>query len=312
MTKPAAWRAPAHDPARELRDHLPATGWEVAVREVFVREGLAAEDLAPFATGSDVVWGTRDHVVKLTAPRWTDEVEAEVRLLRHVAGRLPVSTPGVVATGALAGWPYVVMERVPGRPLGDAWEDADDTTRLRLAHELGEATAALHALPLPLEPRPWAPFWAETLARRARHLARPGTPAHLLAEVPGFVERAGPLAQSPLVLTHTELLHEHVLVSDDEGPRIAALLDFADGRVAPAAYEFAAPVEFVFRGAPGALDAFLDGYGDRGPRDAARSRTMLAWALCHRYGSLRRMLAKLGGPEPAELDELARRLYRFG
>ena len=98
----------------------------------------------------------------------------------------------------------------------------------------------------------------------------------------------------------------------ERGGRVVpcALIDFADGRLGPPEYEFAAPVEFVLRGEPGLLRALLTAYGDDpaalGP---ARSERMLAWALCHRFGSLARMLRAVAPARPRSLAELARTLY---
>jgi len=64
------------------------------------------------------------------------------------------------------------------------------------------------------------------------------------------------------VLLHTELLDEHVLVEERGGRyELSGLIDFADGRVGPAEYDFPAPVEFLFRGQPGLLGFFLRAYG---------------------------------------------------
>ena len=94
--------------------------------------------------------------------------------------------------------------------------------------------------------------------------------------------------------------------------QLSGLIDFADGRVGPAEYDFPAVVEFVLRGERGLLPAFLlgyGGYGDCDRRDPVRSaERLLAWGLCHRYGRLRRMLSAVSG-EARDLGQLAERLY---
>ncbi len=306
------WTPPEVPAGSELRALLPEAGWRVAVGEVAARHGLAMEGAAPFASGSDVVWGLGGAVVKLTAPAWDWQIEAEAHWLGQVAGRLPVATPAVLARGELAGWPYVVMTRLPGRALGEAWPSLSRAERLRLAADLGETTRALHDLEVAGDAVGWDAFWATCRADVAARHARAGAPAHLVEAIPAFLERHD-LATGPRVPLHTELLDQHVLVEERGGRlELSGLIDFADARLGPAEYEFAAPVEFVLRGEPGLLRAYLEAYGEPpstlGPDRPAR---MLAWALSHRYGNLPRMLDAVAPAVPADLGQLAGLLYRL-
>ena len=81
-----SWTPPEHDRARELREHLPVDGWRAAVGAIAARHGLPTAGARPFETGSDVVWSLGEHVVKLTAPVWRDEIEAEARCSRASPG----------------------------------------------------------------------------------------------------------------------------------------------------------------------------------------------------------------------------------
>lgn len=307
---PTPWTPPQRDPARELRAALDEAGWRVAIAELAARHGLG-DELAPFPTGSDVVWAAGEHVVKLTEPRWAPMIAAEVATLERVAGRLAVATPAPIAAGELAGWPYFVMTRVPGRPLGAAWPELDHAERLRLARELGALARALNDVAAPEERGEWPEFWARcTTDVAARHAAR-GASAELVAEVEPFLAEVGPLAPSGHGLLHTELLGDHVLVTERGGRvELAGLIDFADSRVGAHEYEFAAPPEFLFRGEPGLLRAFLVGHGaDPARLDAQRSRELCAWSLCHQFANLPRALAAAPGPAPRSLAELAVRLF---
>lgn len=159
---------------------------------------------------------------------------------------------------------------------------------------------------------------------RARGHARdPEVPVALLDEIEPFVERQGfarpaddantspEHPASTLVALHTELLGEHVLVSERGGaPRLSALIDFADGRVGPREYDLSPPAEFVFQGEAGMLEAFLAGCG-LAPQEIrpALGERLLAWNLCQRFGRLARLLEAVQPARPATLSELARRLY---
>ena len=82
------------------------------------RHGLPTGELAPFATGSAVVWGGAEHVVKLAPPDWAVDLETERRVLEHLDGKCRLATPGVLAHGELSGWPYLVMRRLEGMAIG--------------------------------------------------------------------------------------------------------------------------------------------------------------------------------------------------
>ncbi|MCP3917166.1 MAG: aminoglycoside phosphotransferase family protein [bacterium] len=308
------WSAPRHDTNTELRDHLSPDAWSEAIVEIARVHELDTSGLHAFPTGSDVVWGAGAWVVKMTAPLWQDEIEAEARLLETVAGKLSVATPRALATGTLDGWPYVLMSLVAGIPIGNAWAETDATDHVRLATDLGRLTAELHALQVPAGDDDWDAFWARCRQDVGkRHARQADLPAALVDAIDPFLARAGDLSQSPRVLLHTELLDQHILVTERDGKHeLAALIDFADGRVGPAGYEFPALVEFLFKGEPGVLRAFLGAYGvPASELTEERQHEMLAWGLSHRFGSLARMLAAAGEPTPSTLEDLGARLYGF-
>jgi len=306
-----AWTPPTHDPAVELRDHLLVEAWREPIAAIADRHGLAVTELAPFDTGSDIVWSAGGSVVKLTAPLWADEIEAEASALERVAGRLSVATPEVAAVGELAGWPYVVMSHVPGVPIGELWRDLDAAERRRLAGDLGRLTRELNELGSEEEAGDWPEFWARCTSEVGARHAKRGGPPELAEQIDAFLEGLGPLVPRGFGFLHTELLDQHVLAREVGGAiRLCGLIDFADSRVGPVDYEFPAPVDFIFKGEPGALRAYFLEYGeDPAELDGARELELCAWSLCHRFGSLPRMVAALGGEAPRSIEELARRLF---
>jgi hygromycin-B 7''-O-kinase len=284
---------PDHDRQVELRDHLDPASWASAVARILDRHGLSARGLHPFPSGSDVVWGTDEHVVKLTAPTWTDEIASEARILELVAGRLPVASPTLVAHGTLRQWPYVVMTRLPGRALSDVWPALDARTKLTLSAQLGGVVAALHAIPVDPDPG-WDTFVEQNRAAAAQRQA--GTPYE--DAVDAFLDRTE-RPDEPPVLLHTELLGEHLLFDADG---LCGVIDFADGRVGHPLYEVAAFVEFLSQGEPELLSAFFAGWG----RPQPGPDELLAWDLLHRFGQLSRLTAV---EAPPTLEALARRFF---
>lgn len=250
--------------------HLQPHQWRDIAARVLARHGLSTADLAPADSGSDVVWLSDTAVIKISAPVWADEIDAEARW----CARAQVPTPQVLAVGREQGWPYVITQRLPGRGLDQVWARADRSERLVWAARLGELVAALHATPV--EPDPgWDAYVAES-RRQAPERER------AIRDTAAFLERIRWTAE-PHVLLHTELLGEHVLV-DDHG--VVGVIDFADGRVGHPLYEVAAPVQFLFKGEPGLLTAFFDAWG----RPLPDPDTLLAWSLSHRFGRMARVL----------------------
>lgn len=317
------WAPPPIVPAPSPRDLATVDQWRVAIQEIASIHGLPRETWSPFPSGSDVVWGSDGHVIKLTTPRFLDELQREELWLRALEGKLPWRTPRVRAEGSLRTWPYLVMERVPGVAAARVWGTLPRDERIRLARALGADVRVLHGVQVDALPDRWDDFLARCLERTGeRHAERwiEGVPGQgLCAQVDAFVEehlqglRSGPwdpTVRSPL---HTELLGEHLLL-DQAGPgaRWQSCIDFADACIGVPAYDFAACVEFIFRGEAGVLRAFLLGYGiPERELGEGLSRTMLAWALVHRFGSLARSLQVLGDSVPVSLDEVSRRLYNL-
>ena len=300
----------------ELRDAAPNQVWLDVAAEIAARHGLPAGEPSLFPTGSDVVVRVGDAVVKLSEPRWHAEIAAEADLLSRVVGHLPLATPEVLATGEHHGWPYVVMRFVPGRPLAEVWPGLDHAARLQVAVEIGRLLSALGRLPVPEQhAAAWAPFLSRLSAEATSRLSKRKVPIspEWSARIAPFLA-ANPPSERALAWMHTELLGDHLLVSEADGQvHLCAMLDFADGRVGHPYYEIPAAVEFLFKGEPGLLRALLLAWGH--PEDAltpALSRELCAWGLLHQFGSLSRALAAAGEPEPEDLDALAERLYGLG
>jgi hygromycin-B 7''-O-kinase len=276
------------------------------------RLGLHGLDLVRFPDGSMPVYTVGDqHVLKLYPSVYRHEGEVEHRVLQAVEGRLPTPTPGVQHAGELDGWGYVLMDRLHGTSLAAAWPRIGQRGRARLAAQLGETLAALHAVASPvltwLGPPDWDRF---VLQQRTSCVARQragGLDAAWLAQIPAFLDRVA-LDRAPrLVLLHTEVMREHLLVTPDaDGWSLSGLVDFEPAMRGAREYEFAAVGLFVSRGDAGFLRRLLIAYGYAPAQlDDALPRRLLAYALLHRYSDLRWYLQQLPSPPSPTLDALA-------
>lgn len=300
----------ATDAAFERAD--PETDYAPALQVIVQRHGLG--DVGPrFAAGSRPVFSVGDAVVKLYPAGDRDAFDNEVRVLEAVATRLPLATPEVQHTGTLDSWSYLVMSRVPGRPLREGHEGHPPDARL--FRELGRATAALHRLEVDRTvglARPDWPAWVETrrVACAAWHEGRGATDAWCARIDPYLARWVPTLGCGDRSLLHTEIMREHVFVQPQEGGlTLSGLIDFEPSWVGPVGYEFASVGLFTSEGEPGLFGAFLDGYGFSGDRERLAHQTM-AWALLHRYAHLRWWLSRSTPRGPREgFDDLAREWF---
>jgi hygromycin-B 7''-O-kinase len=288
----AAWRALRRDFA----------GQRPAFEAIAARHGLAASELAPLDKGTHLVWATGSSVLKLFVPLWSEDASLETTML-EMASEAALPAPRLEARGELEGWRYVVMSRVAGEHLGDAWRSLDDGGRSRLAAHLGETMAAIAALPRErLEDRAITQeaLIAERLERILSDQRERGGDQALDAELRQFLADLPALVPSENVVLHADLTDDNVLVS---GGRITGVIDFADAFVGPATYEFAAPACFVTRGSPDHRDAMIRGRGFDPTADMIR--VTRAWAILHRYGHVARMMEEAGVTTlPAFLDQI--------
>jgi hygromycin-B 7''-O-kinase len=277
--------------------------------------GLRWAEITRFGTGSFPVYSVGDELVlKLYPPTHRMRATVEEAVLRAVAGRLPVPTPGVEQAGTVDGWSYVLMTRLHGEPLTDIWSRTDERDRDRLATQIGTALAALHEFSLPaIGPENWNQFIAEqrlgcVARQRSRGLGEPW-----LAQVPAFLDSVR-LDSSRPVLLHTEIMREHLLAT--AGPHgswsLSGLYDFEPAMMGAREYEFALAGIYVSAGESRVLRHLLTAYGySYSELDSDLQRRLLAYALLHRYSNLPKYLNKLPAPRMRTLDAVAERWWRW-
>jgi len=284
-----------------------------SIADAIRRELSLGVDLERFASGSVPVFAVGDeHVVKLFPPEEGSFFDTERAALTHIDGLLPIPTPRVIAAGERGQWHYIVMTRMLGISLAEAWPTIEIHDRFQLMREMGAALAALHATatdelaPLAVD---WPRFMdAQRVSCRDRQLARGlGTP--WVDAVEDFLARWAPSDNGRRVLLHTEVMREHILVQRRDGAwRIGGLIDFEPAMLGAPGYELAAVGIFLTCAEPGLLGTLLEAYGAE-VDDELPLRTM-AYALLHRYSNLRWYLERLPVPDEAgDLESLARRWF---
>ena len=280
------------------------------------RLGVDPARLTRYPAGSRPVYAVGDLVVKLYPPvaGWPIyRIEAEV--LAAVHGRLPTPTPAVHAAGEQDGWGYILMSRLSGLPLDTTWDRVPAGKRDRLAGDLGETIAALHDVPPPEIADWWPDDWPAFVARQRAEVAGEqlglGLPPAWADQIPGFLDEVGLPIRAP-VLLHTEVMRQHLLVTDEPGGawRLSGFIDFEPAMRGDREYEWAAVGAFVAEGDGAFLARMLTAYGyPRDQLDRTLRRRLLAWALLHRYANLAWWMRRLPEPDRPTLDDLADRWF---
>jgi hygromycin-B 7''-O-kinase len=224
-----------------LREHVSRLGdarfWWPYVAEILERHGLAGRGGEPVAGvgGTYPTFVCGEVVVKLFgySRSWRESHAAERAAHVVVASDPAIAAPRLLAEGRLcddadAPWPYLVTTRTSGV----AWEHAglDAHQKRAVAAELGRQVRRVHAL----RPSPDVAThesWSTSGVTAAA--ARSSLPAHLVAQVDGYLAGLGPLER---VFVHGDLMHRHVFVEDG---RLAGIIDWGDAMVTDPHYELA-------------------------------------------------------------------------
>ncbi len=287
--------------------------WTPALERIRIRHALPSPLLrAPL--GSHLVWyAGATHVIKLFAPLFPSDHEAETALLPLVHGRLGVRTPRILADGDLDGWSYLVLDRVPGRPATEVWAEVPRAERLRLLGEAGEVLARVHELPVEepaAQARAWTAFVRDRLTSAPE---RDDLSPALRRDVGRFLADLALLPGPDFRAAHlyADLTGDHLLLHPVSRGRwhLASLIDFGDARVGDRRYDLVAPGLDLALGDGEAQAALVRGAGlENDP--GVSSHGLLGWSLIHAYVDLREVVP--GGGDPVEapsLAALARRLW---
>lgn len=288
------------------------TLWRPAIDAIAQRHNLrGAPHLEP--DGSAVVFSIGDGlVVKLHEP-WNGQLFAtEARCLAALHGRLPVTSPELLATGDLEGWRYLVMTRLPGRPLNQVRAELSDAELVAIAADTARLARAIHTLPsVGLEPyKTWVQFLVDQRRDLDAHHAGYPLAEHLRETLPAAIRGAALDCDRP-VLLHTELTDTNLMVSRSRGRwHLSGVFDLEPAMLGHPLYDLPPITIFVCRGRPNACAAALDAFGVH-PTPELR-RDLLACVALHRYSRFDFFLELVDAePSPRDWHAATTRLFGF-
>ena len=285
----------ASDPAvfhQALRpDHA---AWRAAIVEVCVAHGIECDVVSAFAEGSNLVAAVNDRwIVKVFPPFHDHQWDSERRVLAHLRGeKLPLKVPMLIGQGTRDdGWPYEIMEKLPGVVLETCWNGFGTQDRVRVIEQIGSTMAAVHRLPLgelATLPPEWSSFLRnQKVSCRKKHTEL-GVPQWFEKGVDDLVRAWAPKHEAgDRVLLTGEYTPVNLLVQRDAtGWQLTGMIDFGDAMVGPRDYDFLGPSMFSCHGDPPLITALFRGYvGEEHPMGPQARMRLMALAVLHRYAN---------------------------
>lgn len=295
-----------------------ASVWLPAIREICRREGLDADALEQAPPGSHVVFRAGPRLlIKLFSRLWLSDAVSERLALGRLASHPEVNVPRLLAEGSLEGWPYMVLDPLPGIPLNQVWDQVELRDRLAVCETLGKTMSALHAVPtagLDELTVDWPAWLAERREGFSGAQTERGASPEWIESALAFLEEMWPeVTQGLPVLLNADITDEHVLLAKDGGRwRMTGLIDFGDAMLGDALYDFTAPLVSIIGRDSGLRRALMHGYGYPDTAlDASLSRRMAAMGLLHQFADLKYYLGVAGEPAPSCLANLLVALWSF-
>ncbi len=276
--------------AKSMYDFVPAAA------EICRRHGIPAKGLSRADSGTHLVFLLPGMAIKVFAPPWPEDFEAEHAAL-HAIGGGPF--PAIIHEGTLEGWPYLVTTRIAGRPARELWPELSRREKETLLHDLGRQLRDLHRTPVPPELQTDWPAFASDLSSTLESRNDPPT-----REWRDWLLDRASVDPGPFepVLLHADVTWDHVFaLRDGDGIRLTGLIDFGDAMSGHPLYEFGAPLLYMCFGEPDLTWGLLSGYGL--PRSTAAARSVLACSLLQRFGRLGRWLEKVPVADSGAFEE---------
>lgn len=247
-----------------------------------------------------------------------ERLHQEAQALRVLATNPEVPAPTIAFRGEMDPdavdwkWPFLVLERLPGKPFSLYWNSASDAEQAMAARRIGKLLREIHRsgpgheLPVSFT-KSWPGGFTEFLERnreRKRHWQEMQGAAVwddlLRADIKVLGQGWGVLLHGDFDLSH--------LLSD--GPKITGVLDFGDVLIGDPIYDFVSVSIWTFDRHADLLQAFAEGYELR--MEPKHFEKLGAFALLHEATEPHDIMPWIVDSGATTLEELGRYLWGAG
>jgi hygromycin-B 7''-O-kinase len=255
--------------------------------------GVSSLGIKRASVGTSICFQVGEKFVrKLFAPIFKQNFDIECAVLSYLVGKLPTAVPELVARGSMGSWHYLLMTYLGETPLADAWNRVSEAEKVQVCEELGTVLAALHGhtdqswFPFPTD---WNAFLATRASDAAKRHRRLGLGGMWVERAEEFLRGLDLRAVNKPSLIHTEIMREHIIVSNVNGyAHISGLIDFEAAMFGHPEFEFSWVGVQLTRGNRQLFSAVLDGYGlPQVARDTNFRKRLMAYTLLHPYSVMK-------------------------
>lgn len=293
--------------------------WLPAIKAICERHRLPVTALTQPELGSSIVFRVGEKaLVKLFPPLFSQDFFSEKAALSDLSGLRQPAVPAILDEGNLETWNYLVLSPLEGIPLDQLLPSLSPLQREQIARSLGEAMAAVQAVPPPAL-RAVTPAWEGFQNRQLETVyavnQQAGAGADWLADLhASYLDfPAEPLLSSQPCLIHADLNPEHVFCQPaGEGWRVSGVIDFGDAMVGMPEYDLVCPGE-IFAGHPRQTRALLSGMGvQENKLTRMLSLRLTGFILLHRFFNVTLFPRIFPLHPPANMNDLRRLVWPFG
>jgi hygromycin-B 7''-O-kinase len=253
---------------RDLIGHATLAPWLPVLQHLQTEFRLPDGPWEKILTGSNALFGLGDDVVvKLVPPNWRRQGDKEILVAPLLENKLSLQTPGLIGSGEIDNWVFVISSRLRGTSLADVWPTLDLEQKRLIMIQTGTVLRELRTVTFDENIAikvDWPSYVQDLIAGCLARHQRSMMPKELLAQVMPYLEAAGDFATpGESRFLHMDVHPWNLMATQQEGRwKLAGLLDFGDAIVGNCdRFELLTPMIFMAQGNPLLLKALLDSYG---------------------------------------------------
>ncbi len=308
---------PVIESKEDFNEHFQNSIWNEIAREICRRHHISYEELTRFVSSDHVVFLIDDSfVLKIYRP-FRRCFERETKALEFVGGKTDFKTPGIIHTGEIEGFDYILMTQLSGESFTRAdWLALSLKEQLEFISKLGVGLKQIHELNAETFDCDWTEFVndrAETFVER--QIAH-GVNSKIIESLPAYLDANLKLVpkDSSAVFLHGDVHFGNLRLQKSNGEwQISGVFDFADSRCGFHEYDFLAVGVLMIQGQAEVQREFFKSYGYAENRlNESFRRRMMMLTMLYETSDLRRYALRLA-PEAVNfsLEELEKAIWSF-